>query len=115
MKFLLLFTLFSLPLMAQDSILTLEKMEPLSLRCIGKISHKAQPLCMVDGKKYTKLRHKFKKLQPEDIAHIMIFYPERAKGLFGKRARNGAVYVITKNAFQKAEALASNPPNRQLN
>ena len=70
---------------------------------------------MVDGKKYTKLRHKFKKLQPEDIAHIMIFYPERAKGLFGKRARNGAVYVITKNAFQKAEALASNSPNRQLN
>ena len=70
---------------------------------------------MVDGKKYTKLKHKFKKLQPEDIAHIMIFYPERAKGLFGKRARNGAVYVITKNAFQKAEALASNPPNRQLN
>ena len=101
--------------MAQDSIPTLEKMEPLSLRCVGKISHKANPLFMVDGKKYTKLKHKFKKLQPEDIAHIMIFYPERAKGLFGKRARNGAVYVITKNAFQKAEALASNPPNRQLN
>ena len=101
--------------MAQDSIPTLEKMEPLSLRCVGKISHKANPLFMVDGKKYTKLRHKFQKLQPEDIAHIMVFSPERTKGLFGSRGKNGVLFIITKKTFQKAEALANNPPNRQIN
>ena len=116
MKFLLFFALFSLPLMAQDSIPTLEKMEPLSLRCVGKISHKATPLFMVDGKKYTKLRHKFKKLQPEDIAHIMIFLSQKGAKVFLVREQEMGRYMLSlKNAFQKAEALASNPPNRQLN
>ena len=30
-------------------------------------------------------------------------------------AKYGAVYIITKETFQKAEALVNNPPNRQLN
>ncbi|MEB3003928.1 carboxypeptidase regulatory-like domain-containing protein [Capnocytophaga sp. G2] len=109
-KILLLFTLFSLSLTAQ-----VKENQGGGIRDLGKISHKGQPLCIVDGKKYTKLRDKFKKLQPEDIAHIMVFYPERAKGLFGSRAKNGVLYIITKETFQKAEALANNPPNRQFN
>ena len=105
MKFLLFFALFSLPLMAQDSIPTLEKMEPLSLRCVGKISHKATPLFMVDGKKYTKLRHKFKKLQPEDIAHIMIFYPERAKVFLVREQEMGRYMLSLKMLFRRQKHL----------
>ena len=109
MKFLLFFTLFSLPLMAQE-----DKTQKGGIKDIGKIPNEP-PLCIIDGKKLSRWSLKTKKLQPDEIAEILLFFREEAKNLFGNSAKYGAVYIITKETFQKAEALANNLPNRQLN
>lgn len=44
-----------------------------------------------------------------------MLFREEAKNLFGSSAKYGAVYIITKDTFRKAKALANNPPNRELN
>ena len=44
-----------------------------------------------------------------------MLFREEAKNLFGNSAKYGAVYIITKDTFRKAKALANNPPNRELN
>ena len=44
-----------------------------------------------------------------------MLFREEAKNLFGNSAKYGAVYLITKDTFWKAKALANNPPNSQLN
>ena len=108
MKYLLLL-LFSLPLTAQ-----VKESQGGGIKDIGRISDKA-PLYIIDGKKITKWSLKFKKLRPKDIAEILVLFREEAKNLFGSSAKYGAVYLITKDTFRKAKALANNPPNRQLN
>ena len=108
MKYLLLL-LFSLPLTAQ-----VKESQGGGIKDIGEISNKT-PLYLIDGKKFSEWSLKTKKLQPKDIAEILVFFTEEAKNLFGNSAKYGAVYIITKETFQKAEALANNPPNRQLN
>ena len=109
MKFLLFFTLFSLPLMAQE-----DKTQKGGIKDIGRIPNEP-PLCIIDGKKITKWSLNFKKLQPDEIAEILLFFREEAKNIFGNSAKYGALYIITKETLSKAEALANNPPNRQLN
>jgi len=108
MKYLLLL-LFSLPLTAQ-----VKESQGGGIKDVGKISNEP-PLYIIDGKKITKWSLKTEKLQPDDIAEILVFFREEAKNLFGSSAKYGAVYIITKDTFQKAKALASNPPNSQLN
>ena len=108
MKYLLLL-LFSLPLTAQ-----VKESQGGGIKDIGEISNKT-PLYLIDGKKFSKWSLKTKKLQPKDIAEILVLFREEAKNLFGSSAKYGAVYVITKETFRKAKALANNPPNRQLN
>ena len=109
MKFLLLFTLFSLPLMAQE-----DKTQKGGIKDIGKIS-KEFPLYLIDGKKLSRWSLKTKKLQPDDIAEILIFFREEAKNIFGSSAKYGALYIITKDALSKAEALIDIPAQRKLN
>ena len=108
MKYLLLL-LFSLPLTAQ-----VKESQGGGIKDIGRIPNEP-PLYIIDGKKITKWSLKTKKLQPKDIAEILVFFTEEAKNLFGSSAKYGAVYIITKDTFRKAKALASNPPNSQLN
>ena len=108
MKYLLLL-LFSLPLTAQ-----VKESQGGGIKDIGEISNKT-PLYLIDGKKFSKWSLKTKKLQPKDIAEILVFFTEEAKNLFGNSAKYGAVYIITKDTFRKAKALANNPPNRELN
>ena len=108
MKYLLLL-LFSLPLTAQ-----VKESQGGGIKDIGEISNKT-PLYLIDGKKFSEWSLKTKKLQPKDIAEILVFFTEEAKNLFGSSAKYGAVYIITKDTFRKAKALASNPPNSQLN
>ena len=108
MKYLLLL-LFSLPLTAQ-----VKESQGGGIKDIGRIPNEP-PLYIIDGKKITKWSLKFKKLRPKDIAEILVFFREEAKNLFGSSAKYGAVYIITKDTFRKAKALASNPPNSQLN
>lgn len=109
MKFLLLFTLFSLPLMAQG-----DKTQKGGIKDIGKIS-KEFPLYLIDGKKLSGWSLKTKKLQPDDIAEILVFFREEAKNIFGSSAKYGALYIITKEVLSKAEALVDIPAERKLN
>ena len=109
MKFLLLFTLFSLPLMAQG-----DKTQKGGIKDIGKIS-KEFPLYLIDGNKLSRWSLKTKKLQPDDIAEILVFFREEAKNIFGSSAKYGALYIITKDALSKAEALVDIPAERKLN
>ena len=109
MKFLLLFTLFSLPLMAQG-----DKTQKGGIKDIEKIS-KEFPLYLIDGKKLSRWSLKTKKLQPDDIAEILVFFREEAKNIFGSNAKYGALYIITKDALSKAEALVDIPAERKLN
>ena len=109
MKFLLLFTLFSLPLMAQE-----DKTQKGGIKDIGKIS-KEFPLYLIDGKKLSRWSLKTKKLQPDEIAESLVFFREEAKNIFGSSAKYGALYIITKEAFSRAEALVDIPAERKLN
>ena len=108
MKYLLLL-LFSLPLTAQ-----VKESQGGGIKDIGRIPNEP-PLYIIDGKKITKWSLNFKKLRPKDIAEILVLFREEAKNLFGSSAKYGAVYLITKETFRKAKALANNPPNRRLN
>ena len=108
MKYLLLL-LFSLPLTAQ-----VKESQGGGIKDIGRIPNEP-PLYIIDGKKITKWSLNFKKLRPKDIAEILVLFREEAKNLFGSSAKYGAVYIITKDTFRKAKALANNPPNSQLN
>ena len=109
MKFLLFFALFSLPLMAQE-----DKTQGGGIKDIGKIS-KEFPLYLIDGKKLSRWSLKNKRLQPDEIAEILLFFREEAKNIFGNSAKYGALYIITKETLSKAEALADVPAERKLN
>ena len=109
MKFLLFFTLFSLPLMAQE-----DKTQKGGIKDIGRISNES-PLCIIDGKKLSRWSLKTKRLQPDEIAEILLFFREEAKNIFGNSAKYGALYIITKETLSKAEALIDIPAERKLN
>ena len=109
MKFLLFFALFSLPLMAQE-----DKTQKGGIKDIGRISNES-PLCIIDGKKLSRWSLKTKKLQPDEIAEILLFFREEAKNIFGSSAKYGALYIITKETLSKAEALIDIPAERKLN
>ena len=109
MKFLLFFALFSLPLMAQE-----DKTQKGGIKDIGRISNES-PLCIIDGKKLSRWSLKNKRLQPDEIAEILLFFREEAKNIFGNSAKYGALYIITKEALSKAQALIDIPAERKLN
>ena len=109
MKFLLFFALFSLPLMAQE-----DKTQKRGIKDIGRISNES-PLCIIDGKKLSRWSLKNKRLQPDEIAEILLFFREEAKNIFGSSAKYGALYIITKETLSKAEALIDIPAERKLN
>ena len=109
MKFLLFFTLFSLPLIAQE-----DKTQKGGIKDIGRIPNEPL-LCIIDGKKLSRWSLKTKKLQPDEIAEILLFFREEAKNIFGNSAKYGALYIITKGALSKAEALIDIPAERKLN
>ena len=109
MKFLLFFALFSLPLMAQE-----DKTQKGGIKDIGRIPNEP-PLCIIDGKKLSRWSLKNKRLQPDEIAEILLFFREEAKNIFGSSAKYGALYIITKETLSKAEALIDIPAERKLN
>ena len=109
MKFLLFFALFSLPLMAQG-----DKTQKGGIKDIGRIPNEP-PLCIIDGKKLSRWSLKTKRLQPDEIAEILLFFREEAKNIFGNSAKYGALYIITKETLSKAEALVDVPAERKLN
>ena len=91
-----------------------DKTQKGGIKDIGRIPNEP-PLCIIDGKKITKWSLKFKKLRPDDIAEILLFFREEAKNIFGNSAKYGALYIITKETLSKAEALIDIPAERKLN
>ena len=76
---------------------------------------KHYPLFIVDGERYkTKKPEKDIKIATEDIENMVVFLPPEAKKRFGKRARFGVVYMISKEGFQKAKEIASEIGKRRL-
>ena len=91
-----------------------DKTQKGGIKDIGRISNES-PLCIIDGKKLSRWSLKTKRLQPDEIAEILLFFREEAKNLFGNSAKYGAVYIITKETLSKAEALIDIPAERKLN
>ena len=80
-----------------------------------KIDIEHNPLFIVDGKRYkTKKPEKDIKIATEDIENMVVFLPTEAKKRFGKRAKFGVVYMISKEGFQKAKEIASEIGKRRL-
>ena len=76
---------------------------------------KHYPLFIVDGKRYkTKKPEKDIKIATEDIEYIVVFLPPEAKKRFGKRAKYGAIYVISKKELQKAIEIFGKKDKRGL-
>ena len=91
-----------------------DKTQKGGIKDIGRIPNEP-PLCIIDGKKFSRWSLKTKKLQPDEIAEILLFFREEAKNIFGNSAKYGALYIITKDALSKAEALIDIPAERKLN
>ena len=113
---------FTLSTMAQEVQDTLGKVktpeEATNTKIIigrPKNALKHYPLFIVDGKRYkTKKPEKDIKIATEDIENMVVFLPPEAKKRFGKRARFGVVYMISKEGFQKAKEIASEIGKRRL-
>ena len=91
-----------------------DKTQKGGIKDIGKIPNEP-PLYFIDGKKLSRWSLKTKKLQPDEIAESLLFFREEAKNIFGSSAKYGALYIITKEALSKAEALIDIPAERKLN
>ena len=91
-----------------------DKTQKGGIKDIGRIPNEP-PLCIIDGKKLSRWSLKTKKLQPDEIAEILLFFREEAKNIFGSSAKYGALYIITKETLSKAEALIDIPAERKLN
>ena len=117
--FLFFFTLSTMAQQVQDTLGKVKIPEEATNTKIiigrPKNALKHYPLFIVDGKRYkTKKPEKDIKIATEDIENIVVFLPPEAKKRFGKRARFGVVYMISKEGFQKAKEIASEIGKRRL-
>lgn len=117
--FLFFFTLSTMAQQVQDTLGKVKIPEEATNTKIiigrPKNALKHYPLFIVDGKRYkTKKPEKDIKIATEDIENMVVFLPPEAKKRFGKRARFGVVYMISKEGFQKAKEIASEIGKRRL-
>ena len=117
--FLFFFTLSTMAQQVQDTLGKVKIPEEATNTKIiigrPKNALKHYPLFIVDGKRYkTKKPEKDIKIATEDIENMVVFLPPKAKKRFGKRARFGVVYMISKEGFQKAKEIASEIGKRRL-
>ena len=117
--FLFFFTLSAMAQQVQDTLGKVKIPEEATNTKIiigrPKNALKHYPLFIVDGKRYkTKKTEKDIKIATEDIENMVVFLPPEAKKRFGKRARFGVVYMISKEGFQKAKEIASEIGKRRL-
>ena len=76
---------------------------------------KHYPLFIVDGKRYkTKKPEKDIKIATEDIENMVVFLPAESKKRFGRYAKYGAIYVISKKELQKAIEIFGKKDKRGL-
>ena len=105
--FLFFFTLSTMAQQVQDTLGKVKIPEEATNTKIiigrPKNALKHYPLFIVDGKRYkTKKPEKDIKIATEDIENMVVFLPPEAKKRFGKRAKFGVVYMISKKEWQKA-------------
>ena len=117
--FLFFFTLSTMAQQVQDTLGKVKIPEEATNTKIiigrPKNALKHYPLFIVDGKRYkTKKPEKDIKIATEDIENMVVFLPAEAKKRFGKRAKFGVVYMISKEGFQKAKEIASEIGKRRL-
>ena len=117
--FLFFFTLSTMAQQVQDTLGKVKIPEEATNTKIiigrPKNALKHYPLFIVDGKRYkTKKPEKDIKIATEDIENMVVFLPTEAKKRFGKRAKFGVVYMISKEGFQKAKEIASEIGKRRL-
>ena len=73
------------------------------------------PLLIIDGKRYkTKKSYKKIKIDVKEIEHIVAFNPPESKKRFGRYAKYGAIYVISKKELQKAIEIFGKKDKRGL-
>ena len=117
--FLFFFTLSTMAQQVQDTLGKVKTPEEVTNTKIiigrPKNALKHYPLFIVDGKRYkTKKPEKDIKIATEDIEYIVVFLPTEAKKRFGKRAKYGAIYVISKKELQKAIEIFGKKDKRGL-
>jgi len=117
--FLFFFTLSTIAQQVQDTLEKVKTPEEVANTKIiigrPKNALKHYPLFIVDGKRYkTKKPEKDIKIATEDIEYIVVFLPPEAKKRFGKRAKYGAIYVISKKELQKAIEIFGKKDKRGL-
>ena len=117
--FLFFFTLSTMAQQVQDTLGKVKIPEEATNTKIiigrPKNALKHYPLFIVDGKRYkTKKTEKDIKIATEDIENMVVFLPTEAKKRFGKRAKFGVVYMISKEGFQKAKEIAREIGKRRL-
>ena len=117
--FLFFFTLSTMAQQVQDTLGKVKTPEEVTNTKIiigrPKNALKHYPLFIVDGKRYkTKKPEKDIKIATEDIEYIVVFLPLEAKKRFGKRAKYGAIYVISKKELQKAIEIFGKKDKRGL-
>ena len=117
--FLFFFTLSTIAQQVQDTLGKVKTPEEATNTeiIIGRPKNalKHYPLFIVDGKRYkTKKPEKDIKIATEDIEYMVVFLPPEAKKRFGKRAKYGAIYVISKKELQKAIEIFGKKDKRGL-
>ena len=117
--FLFFFTLSTIAQQVQD---TLGKMKTPQEAANTKIilgrpknALKHYPLFIIDGERYkTKKPEKDIKIANEDIENVVAFNPPESKKRFGRYAKYGAIYVISKKELQKAIEIFGKKDKRGL-
>ena len=117
--FLFFFTLSTMAQQVQDTLGKVKTPEEVTNTKIiigrPKNALKHYPLFIVDGRRYkTKKPEKDIKIATEDIEYIVVFLPPEAKKRFGKRAKYGVIYVISKKELQKAIEIFGKKDKRGL-
>ena len=73
------------------------------------------PLLIIDGKRYkTKKSYKKIKIDIKEIEYVVAFNPPESKKRFGRYAKYGAIYVISKKELQKAIEIFGKKDKRGL-
>ncbi|WP_298827779.1 hypothetical protein [uncultured Capnocytophaga sp.] len=117
--FLFFFTLSTMAQQVQDTLGKIKTPEEATNTeiIIGRPKNalKHYPLFIVDGKRYkTKKPEKDIKIATEDIENMVVFLPTESKKRFGRYAKYGAIYVISKKEWQKAIEIFGKKDKRGL-
>ena len=116
--FLFFFTLSTMAQQVQDTLGKVKTPEEGETKiAFGNSCHYVahNPLLIIDGKRYkTKKSYKKIKIDIKEIEYVVAFNPLESKKRFGRYAKYGAIYVISKKELQKAIEIFGKKDKRGL-